>query len=106
MIAQVRSYAINNGTMDQRVSLFSERLAPIHALYGINIVGAWVNRPQNEFVWIRTFENEEDKQTKTKAYNSSSERRALGAHPGSHHAKLEVREVDHVFDPQPLVVSS
>ncbi len=104
MIAQVRIYTINKGMMDDWVKLFNEKLAPIHALYGINIVGAWVNRPQNEFVWIRTFENEEDKQEKTKTYNSSPERRALGDLPGTHHAKLEVREVENVFAPQPLTV--
>ncbi len=99
MIAQVRIYTINKGMMDAWLQCFKEHLQPIHEQYGIKIVGAWVNRPQNEFIWIRTFTDEADLETKTKAYNNSPERRALGDYPGSLHAKMEVRTVETVFDP-------
>ena len=104
MIAQLRIYTVNKGMMDAWLKLFNEQLAPIHAKYGLNIAGAWVNRPQNEFIWIRTFENEEDMKAKEAAYFASPERRALGDLPPSHHAKIEVRVVEDVFQPAAALV--
>jgi hypothetical protein len=99
VIAQVRIYTINKGMMDSWVKLFNEQLAPLHARYGITILGAWVNRGQNEFVWIRTFEDEADVEAKSATYYSSPERTAIGDLPGQHIAKIEVRTVESVFQP-------
>lgn len=99
MIAQVRIYTVNKGMMDSWVKLFNEQLAPLHAKYGITIQGAWVNRGQNEFVWIRTFENDADVEAKSAAYYSSPERTAIGDLPGQHIAKIEVRTVEDVLQP-------
>ena len=99
MIAQVRIYTVNRGMMDAWLKVFNERLAPIHAKYGITIAGAWVNRPQNEFVWVRTFADEAERDAKLKTYTDSPERRAVGDLPGTHIAKIEVREVVDVFAP-------
>jgi hypothetical protein len=99
MIAQVRIYTVNRGMMDDWLKVFNEKLAPIHAKYGIKIVGAWVQRQQNEFVWVRSFADAADRDARISAYNSSPERRALGDLPGTHLAKLEVREVEDVFAP-------
>ena len=99
MIAQVRVYTINRGMMDDWLKVFNEKLAPIHAQYGIKILGAWAQRQQNEFVWIRVFENEADRDAKLATYNGSPERRALGDMPGSHVAKLEVTEAEDIFVP-------
>ena len=63
---------------------------PTSAQYGINIHAAWVNRPQNEFIWIRSYETPE----KLAAYNTSPERAAYSQVTGSHVAKTEVREVE------------
>src|SRR6266581_4414912 len=52
MIAEVRIYTMNRGKLDDFVKLWNEKLAPIHAKYGLKILGAWVNRPQNEFIWM------------------------------------------------------
>ena len=65
---------------------------PTSAKYGINIHAAFVNRPQNEFVWVRSYESAE----KLDAYNKSPERAAYSDQTSSHLAKLEVREVDQV----------
>jgi NIPSNAP len=78
MIAEVRIYTMNRGKLDDFVKLWNEKLAPIHAKYGLTILGAWANRPQNEFIWIRQFEDEADRDAKTKRYMDSPERRAIG----------------------------
>lgn len=103
MIAEVRIYTANKGKLDDFVKLWNERLAPIHEQYGLKILGAWVNRPQNEFIWIRVFENEADRDAKTKIYFDSPERKAIGDLPQSCLAKTEVRTVADVFAPATLV---
>jgi NIPSNAP protein len=99
MIAEVRIYTMNKGMLDSFVKLWNEQLAPIHQKYGLKILGAWVNRPQNEFIWIRVFENEADRDEKTKMYMNSPERKAIGDAPQRHEAKIEVRTVEDVFAP-------
>jgi len=99
MFAQVRIYTINKGMMDDWIKLFNEQMAPLHEKHGIKIIGAWANRPQNEFVWIRAAESEEDLKEKMKAFMESPERKALGTFPGTHHAKTEVRDTESVYEP-------
>jgi len=104
MIAEVRIYTMNKGRLDDFVKLWNEKLAPIHAKYGLKILGAWVNRPQNEFIWIRIFEDQADRDEKTKRYMESPERSALGDQPQQLEAKIEVRTVEDVFAPAALPV--
>ena len=92
MVTEVRLYTVNRGMMDSWVSVFQEKIMPTSAKYGINIHAAFVNRPQNEFVWVRSYESAE----KLDAYNKSPERAAYSDQTSSHIAKLEVREVDQV----------
>jgi hypothetical protein len=99
MIAEIRIYTVNKGMMDSFVKLWNEQLVPIHEKYGLQILGGWVNRPQNEFIWIRVFDSVEDRDAKEKAYFASPERKALGDLPPSHMAKIEVRTVEDVFAP-------
>ena len=90
MITQVRIYTINKGMLDSWIALFNEKIVPTSATYGVHVVGAWVNRPQNEFIWVRTFETEDT----LKAYESSPERATYTSQTGSHIAKTEVRNVE------------
>ena len=54
MQAQIRIYTINKGELDNFVKHFKEETKPIHDKVGWPVVASWVNRPQNEFIWIRT----------------------------------------------------
>ncbi len=76
--------------MDSWLSVFKEKIMPTSAQYGIRIHAGWVNRPQNEFVWVRSYESAE----KLNAYNTLPERAAYSDLTGSHLAKIEVREVE------------
>ena len=51
MISQIRIYTINKGEMDNFLKHFKEDIIPLHEKIGVPIAGAWVNRPQNEFIW-------------------------------------------------------
>jgi hypothetical protein len=90
MMTQVRIYTINRGMLDSWITLFNEKIVPTSAKFGVNVVGAWVNRPQNEFIWVRTFESEEA----LGVYEKSPERAAYTGLTGPHIAKIEVRTVE------------
>jgi hypothetical protein len=90
MVTQVRIYTINRGMLDSWIKQFNEKIVPTSAKYGVNVIGAWVNRPQNEFIWVRTFESDD----KLKVYESSPERAAYIGDNGKHIAKIEVRTVE------------
>jgi NIPSNAP protein len=90
MVTQVRVYTINRGMLDSWIKLFNEKIVPTSASYGVNVIGAWANRPQNEFIWVRTFADEDT----LKRYEESPERAAYTPQTGPHIAKIEVRTVE------------
>src|SRR5919108_2494710 len=92
MQAQIRIYTINKGELDNFIKHFKEETKPIHDKIGWPIVASWVNRPQNEFIWIRTHEDAADLEAKTRAFRTEVE--AAGITLGTNVAKMEVREVE------------
>ena len=90
MVTQVRIYTVNRGMLDSWVKHFNENIVPTSARYGVRLVGAWVNRPQNEFIWVRTFEDQDT----LKRYEDSPERAAYLPVNRQHLAKTEVRDVE------------
>ena len=92
MHAQIRIYTINRGEMDAFIKHFQEETMPIHEKVGWPIIATFVNRPQNEFIWIRTYHDEADRDAKAKAFQDAV--RAAGIQLGGHVAKMEVREVE------------
>jgi hypothetical protein len=84
--------------MDSWVEAFKKHIMPTSAQYGIRIHAAWVNRPQNEFIWIRSY----DDPSKIATYNTSPERAAYSQVTGSHVAKTEVREVESAVGEVPV----
>jgi hypothetical protein len=95
MLAQVRIYTINRGEMDAFLKHFQEQTMPLHEQAGIPILGTWVNRPQNEFIWVRAFEDEQDRDAKQKAFQEAA--RAAGVVLGGNVAKMEIRETEPAF---------
>ena len=98
MATEVRLYTINRGMMDSWLTAFKEKIMPTSAQYGVRIHAAWVNRPQNEFIWLRSYDSAEQ----LEAYYKSPERAEYGEHIGSHIAKTEVREVEGVVGEVPV----
>jgi hypothetical protein len=95
MLAQVRIYTINKGEMDDFLKHFKEEVMVVHERIGLPIVGTWVHRAQNEFIWIRTYKDKADLEAKSKAFRE--EIAATGIKLGGNVAKMEVREVESAF---------
>src|SRR4029453_3791686 len=92
MQAQIRIYTINKGELDSFIKHFKEETKPIHDKVGWPIVASWVNRPQNEFIWIRTYEDAAALGAKTKAFRPAGEAAEITLGPTV--AKMEVRDVE------------
>lgn len=92
MISQIRIYTINKGEMDNFLKHFKEDIKPLHEKIGIPIVGAWVNRPQNEFIWVRTYRDKTEMEVKTKEFQAAVA--AAGIKLGGNVAKMEVRDAE------------
>lgn len=92
MAAQIRIYTINRGEMDKFLEHFQKDVMALHEQIGWPIVATWVNRPQNEFIWIRTYEDAADLEAKSKAF--MAKREELGIQLGGSVAKMEIREVE------------
>jgi hypothetical protein len=47
-IAEIRTYTINEGLLDSYLRLYNKQIVPNHCKYGINVLGAWVDRAKNQ----------------------------------------------------------
>jgi hypothetical protein len=95
MLAQIRLYTINRGEMDAFLQNFKEVVLPLHEKVGLPVVSTYVNRPQNEFIWVRTFTDEADRDAKQKAFRDATA--AAGITLGLNVAKMEIREAEEAF---------
>ena len=95
MLSQIRIYTINKGEMDAFLKHFKEEVMVVHERIGLPIVGTWVNRPQNEFIWVRTYKDKAELEAKTKEFQAAVA--AAGVKLGGNVAKMEVREVESAF---------
>jgi NIPSNAP. len=67
MISQIRIYTINKGEMDNFLKHFKDEIMVLHQKIGVPIVGTWVNRPQNEFIWVRTYKDKASSKRRPKS---------------------------------------
>ena len=95
MLSQIRIYTINKGEMDGFLKHFKEEIIGVHERIGVPIVGTWVNRPQNEFIWVRSYKDKADLEEKGKAFQAEVAK--AGIKLGGNVAKMEVREVESAF---------
>ena len=95
MISQIRIYTINKGEMDNFLKHFKEDIISLQQKIGVPITGTWVNRPQNEFIWVRSYKDKAELEAKTKEFQAAVA--AAGVKLGGNVAKMEVREVESVF---------
>lgn len=99
MLGQIRLYTINKGAMDDFLKVFQEVVIPLHERVGLPILATWVNRSQNEFIWVRGFENAEDRERKLNAFRESPQMADIRNKVATKIAKMEVREVEGTFAP-------
>ncbi len=60
MFFELRQYYIKKDQMQRWVKWMDEVLIPYQASKGMIIVGSWFMAEEDQYVWIRRFESEED----------------------------------------------
>jgi hypothetical protein len=73
----------------------------MHEKVGIPIIASWVDRAQNEFIWVRRFEDQADRDQKLAAFRESPEMADIRSRVALKIAKMEVRDVEGAFAPPP-----
>jgi hypothetical protein len=99
MIAEFRTYTINRGMMDSYLDLYNKQIVPNHELWGIKIIGAWVEKGTNKITWIRLFNSEQERTEKLKAYEDGPDRSTVMPVASYHMAAVEVKIMYDVFTP-------
>jgi hypothetical protein len=68
MFFELREYRIKDGKRDRWVALMEEQIIPFQVSKGMAFVGSFVALDEPDlYVWIRRFENEEEKERLYKA---------------------------------------
>jgi hypothetical protein len=78
--------------MDNFLKHFKEDIMTLHQRIGVPIVGTWVNRAQNEFIWVRNYKDKAEMEAKNKEFQAAVA--AAGIKLGGNVAKMEVREAE------------
>ena len=93
---QLRDYAIKPGEMDPWIEEWRANIAPLRRSYGFEVVGAWLERDRDRFIWLIRYRGERSFEEADAAYYASPERKAVNPDPARHIAHADVRFVDPV----------
>ncbi len=88
---QLRIYTINRGMMEPWVKFHTETLVPLLEKHSIKVEGSWVNQDNNQYIWIRTFDDAEDREVKLEAWRESPEWKSARDLVFTHLARLDVQ---------------
>ena len=89
MVMQIRIYKIHAGRMDEWLAGWRRSIVPLRQKFGFELIGAWVNRKSNRFVWVLSLPASDDWDSRDEAYYASEERRALHSDPADCVAEAE-----------------
>jgi NIPSNAP len=80
MLFELRQYRVQPGQRDNWVKFADEVMIPFQTAKGMTIVGSWTGEEDDDlFVWMRRFENEEDRERLyTAVYESDEWKNSLG----------------------------
>ena len=76
---QLRDCTVVDGRLDDFVREWRERELPLRLALGFSVVGPWIERGTNRFVWVLGYDG--DIRAADEAYYTSEERRAMDPDP-------------------------
>lgn len=88
---QLRIYTINKGMMEPWVKLHTESMVPLNEKHGITVEESCVNEDNNQYIWIRTFDDAQDREVKLEAWRESPEWESARDLVFTHLARLDVQ---------------
>jgi hypothetical protein len=81
MEIQLRDYRIRPGHMDDWIAGWTGGIVPLRRQEGFVIVGAWVDRAHDRFVWLVGYDGADGFEAAEARYHSSAGRGALSPEP-------------------------
>lgn len=85
---QLRRYTIKPGEMEDWLGEWDEKVRPLRARFGFQVVGSWTG-DGDQFVWIIRYDGPLKWEEADRAYYDSPERRVLSPDPARHIAASE-----------------
>jgi ribosomal protein L11 methylase PrmA len=90
---QLRRYTIRPGEMQDWLREWQERVRPLRARFGFQVVGSWT-ADADQFVWIIRYDGPLTWEEADRAYYASPERKALSPDPARHLAASDTLVMD------------
>ncbi len=90
---QLRRYQIKPGEMAEWLVEWREKIRPLRAQFGFQVVGSWTGGT-DQFVWIVRYDGPLTWQEADRAYYASPERNALSPDPARHIAASDTLVMD------------
>jgi NIPSNAP len=81
MEIQLRDYRIRQGHMDDWLAGWRSGVVPLREAAGFQLVGAWVDREHDRFVWLLGYSGADGFEAADDRYYESQQRRALHPDP-------------------------
>jgi hypothetical protein len=95
---QVRNYFVKEGEMEDWLKEWKAQVYPLRNKLGFELVGAWVARGENRFLWILSYDGPMESFSEAdKAYYDSEERKSLVPDPARHLAKTEATIMESIL---------
>jgi hypothetical protein len=97
MEIQLRDYRIRPGHMDDWMAGWRRGIAPVRVQEGFEILGAWVDRAHDRFVWVVGYSGGEGFSEAEDRYHASSDRLSLDPDPSDFVERATLDMVEAVF---------
>jgi hypothetical protein len=81
---QLRMYRVRPSEMDEWIQEWREHVLPLRRAQGFSVIGPWVRREEDLFVWLV---GHPELEAANAAYYASPERRSLDPNPARHLAE-------------------
>jgi hypothetical protein len=81
---QLRMYRVRSGEMDEWIQEWREHVLPLRRAHGFSVVGPWVRREEDLFVWLI---GHREREAANASYYASPARRSLDPDPARHLAE-------------------
>jgi hypothetical protein len=78
---QLREYRIRDGQMDAWIAGWTDGVVPLRLEFGFEILGAWVDRQDDRFVWLIGYSGADGFDAANERYYASPKRAALRPEP-------------------------
>jgi NIPSNAP len=81
MEVELRDYTIRHGEMDEWIARWKASVVPLREAAGFHIVGAWVDRQNDRFVWLLGYDGADGFDAANGRYYASPGRTSVRPEP-------------------------